>query len=212
VILREISRTGKPIFRYHERLLSSRVDPEAEAKSWLHRLPLRPQVQTSLFLGLGGGYHLQAFGQASDQGSTSILLIEPDAELYEAVSKSVSLPAHTWICEGIAANVARRELFCDAIRDGFAWYASPASVSTNSVYFSEISEIILARTEKSFHWHLSFRPELACLLDADRISAWVRQRQENEGISVTSMKQFFRPEAVATYERRLWKVLEEMIL
>ncbi|MAE73412.1 MAG: hypothetical protein CL675_04905 [Bdellovibrionaceae bacterium] len=54
----EQARSGDPILKWNNRLLSSRIDPRKEAVSFVNGLDVHPSTDVLLFIGLASGYQL----------------------------------------------------------------------------------------------------------------------------------------------------------
>ncbi len=211
MITTEISRTGHPVLKKNGRLLASSMDPWREARAWAEKALTGVEPNETIFvLGLACGYHVLAIRALAE--NQPVLVIERDAELARAATEltpdllkcknSVEI-----VVEENWAKLIEHASFRDRLCGIYRVATHGASFQAEPEYFAAVEKLLNGRDRLSFLLQLKTRPELAALLDPEAILAI-----QNEAISVKTLEKLFQPQAQGSRERRLWRVLEELVL
>ena len=209
----EATRSGHSVLRKNGRLLGSSIDPMREAVQWTEKVSAKNQV---VVLGLGTGYHVV---ELMKRPGAKVLTIEADPEVVEkALCLNPTLSRHDIVVEPNWQYLVHSARFRDALQGIFEIAPHGPSVQIEPDYFSNVERLLLGRDKISFLLQLKLRPELLALLDADAIALLAEQESgellsaKNEAISVKTVKKLFSNRADHSVERRLWRVLEELVL
>ncbi len=202
----ERSKTGLPILAQDGRLLSSAYDPVKEAKAWAVQAQLRLQKHAAaVILGLGSGYHVAELLKLEKH--KPIIVIEKSSEIARCVRDVSS----EFIFESLIVDEDwTRLLDHDELkriqRLPFCMLKHGPTCQQSAEYYTKVEKLLLARDKISFLIHLRQRPELFSTLDVVRLD-----RLEPEIISIKTLTKLFKNDQFME-ERRLWKVLEELVL
>jgi hypothetical protein len=213
----EKARSGHAVIRKNGRLLGSSIDPLKEAKAWAEKAS--PQLEPSVagfVLGAGSGYHVAALAVLSP--SSPLIVVEPDHEVLREAARLGEWPSHVQaVCAitdvgGQGSDVAAEHwLAHPAVRDGlggrFAILKHGPSCVMEPASFNAVEALLLAREKVAWLKQLKLRPGLCALLDPDAI--------KNLGaapVSIKTLQSLFKSETECTRERRIWKILEELVL
>lgn len=207
MITTEISRAGVPILIYDGRALASTFDPLKEAASWAQSVEstLAPGT-AAVVLGAGCGYHVAALKALCPR--STVLVLEPVAEVAEAALRfNPSLKEADILVETDRLRVTDHPHVRDALGGVFVPVRHGPTAQIHSRWVADMSAFLLARDKLSFLLQLRMRPELFAQLDPAKIEAL-----GNEPISIKTLQKLFKDSANASHERRLWRVLEELVL
>jgi hypothetical protein len=187
------------------------MDPWREARAWAEKALTGAEPNETIFvLGLACGYHALAIRSLSK--SQPVLVIERDAELVKAATELSPnlLDSETGVevvVEDNWAKLIEHTSFRDRLCGIYRIVPHGASFQAEPEYFAAVERLLNGRDRLSFLLQLKTRPELAALLDPEAILAI-----QNEAISVKTLEKLFQPQAQGSRERRLWRVLEELVL
>ncbi len=208
------ARTGLPILVVRGCATASSVDPMAEAERWyklvepqLRDLPTSARIAV---LGLGSGYHVMALAEAVAKTiKRPITVFESDPSLEKQRSWYVGrFPEH------VAVN------FVDVGAGSEKFFAAPevrSLISGRLVLLrhkpsflrdqrglTKLGNWLTGRDRSSLIAHLQGRVELTSLLDSEKKSGdWL--------LSVKDLSRLWKLEAEVTEQRRLFRILEELV-
>ena len=209
MIQKESARNGQAIFKVDGLSVVSSFDPAKEATAWALRTLREVGTHTHLIvIGAGCGYHIAALKNL--QPSLTILTIEASAEIKTAV-----LEIHTGFNETdiLIANAPLELTSSMKLRDvfggRFAVAVHPAQSLMRAEWTRSIENFLTGRDALSFFMQLRMRPELHALFDENKIAAL---GQTDGPISILSIRDLFKTENGSSRERRIWRVLEELIV
>lgn len=200
---------GQTVFRLNGCLLSSRIDPRQEAKSWLEsRRELLLGVRTIVVLGLGSGYHIEELLSAT---TADILVIENNSLLIAAFSDA---PDRADLLKSSRVTVAQvsnlREVRQDrqiraAASRSFIVLDFPASVNRDREFYRSVRELLLGRHWGSLTWQwqlkskstLHHNPRVESsdqpltILDLEKTD-FVQNRPERERMLVKALRELVK--------------------
>lgn len=209
MIIVETSRVGVPILRLGEggRALASTFDPLKEAASWAQSVEVTLAPGTAaIVLGAGCGYHLAALKLLCPR--STIIALEPSVEVAKfALEFNPSLAASDIVVETDRLRLTENPLVRDALGGIFVPVQHGPSAQMNPEWTAQMTAFLMARDKLSFLLQLRMRPELFALLDPAKIEAL-----GNEPISIKTLQKLFKTTSAEAHERRLWRVLEELVL
>ncbi len=203
----EKARNGLPILKSEGRLTASSFDPVREARTWAENL--RPQLEkteTLIVIGVASGYHLAAVKELCP--GTKLFGIERSTQVTDfALQWNPSLmPEEIVIAEKMEDLISWPHLR-KALRTAYVLVTHGPTQHSEASWCSEMQDFFAARTPEAFRLHLSLRPELAELLKGEAL-----ETLPNELLSIKNLQKLFAPLAPCTTERRLWHVLEELVV
>jgi hypothetical protein len=219
VISKESARTGLPVLKKNGRFIDSSIDPAREALAWVEKqAPVGQLVGQSvgqlfdqwIVLGIGSGYHVAALVAhlAESKISQPILVIDNDNELVDAAKIICpSLSACKIVVETDWRKLVDNVDFCDAVGSVYKICEYGPSFQIDPVYFKAVHSLLRGREKVSFLHLLKTRPDLLSSLNPQAIL-----KLPDEPVSVRTMCDLFSEQAFSSRERRLWRILEELIV
>jgi hypothetical protein len=203
----ENSRTGLPVLKKDDRFLASSVDPLREAQTWAAKVLAGVDLQESIIvLGLGSGYHVSALKEFSPR--SEVIVIENDPEVIQQVLSILpQLRALTVICIPDWTKLNENRVFCDAVGGLYRVAPYAPSCQIEKSYFRAVTALLLGRDKLAFLYLVKARPELLGLLHPASLT-----EIQDENISIKTLQKLFSPTSLASRERRVWRVLEELIV
>lgn len=203
----ETARNGQPVFKVDGRSLVSTFDPSKEARTWAEKAVNEIGDRDAVIVvGLACGYHLQALRQM--RPSLAIVTIEASDEIRDAARKIHPDLKDIVIAADAKALSASIELR-DILARRFAVLVHAGQAQTRSEWTQAVTRFLNGRDALSFLLQLRLRPELYALFDEKKISALANV---TEPISILTIRSLFKNDAMSTRERRVWRVLEELIV
>lgn len=202
----EQARSGHPILKVDGRGLCSSFDPIKEATSWAEKAVVDAGDAESVFvLGLGAGYHSEAL-RARLPGRL-VVTIEGDSSLAkEAISIHPQLKAAPIVVEPEWHRLIEHAVFRDALAGRYAIVKHGPSCQIHSDYFNGVERLLIGREKIAFLLQLKTRPDLYSLFDPAAIES-----MSPELVSIKTIQGLFSVGAATSRERRMWKLLEELI-
>lgn len=202
----EKSRSGHLVAKKNDRWLASSIDPIREAKSWaMNALKSLQDAETALVLGLGSGYHVRAL--AEQRPNLSIVALECDQEIEQhAATQLDSLKNIKCLVISGSENYAGSQELQRILHSQFAILPFAPSCQVNTEWALGVSKFLYARDHVSFLAQVRERPEFAALLDPSAI-----RRLQEDAISIKTLHQLFAHTQLLNQERRIWKILEELV-
>ncbi len=207
------SRKGHPVVVQDGRYLASSIDPVRESEQWLNRI--MPELKRSegrgsiIVLGLGSGYQAKVLSEI--MGAHSLLVIEPNAELINAVRSIHPELLNVAIASGEVSELIENPAFRDFACSRFTLLKNQISTQIHSVYFTSVQGLLNGRERLGFLMQLKMRPELHAILEANLIEP-VLASDQVELVSVKTLQKIFSSQSHVTRERRMWKLLEELVV
>lgn len=208
MIVVETSRTGAPIMKVDGRALASAVDPLREAASWAKSVEATLAPGTAaIVIGVGCGYHVAALKVLCPR--SQVVAIESSTEV---AAKALefnpgALKPGDVIVENDRLKLTEHANIRDAIGGVFVPVIHGPTAQLRPEWSSQMSAFLMARDKLSFLLQLRMRPDLFALLDPKKIEAI-----GNEPISIKTLQKLFKDSVASSHERRLWRVLEELVL
>lgn len=203
----ETSRSGLPILKEEGRLLASSFDPVKEAETWAdHVEPLLGPGAVAIIVGIGAGYHIAAL--KARRPSLTVLALDASSEIADhALKFNPSLTALDVIVESDRLALTQAPRLHDAMGGHYVPLVHGPTAQQHPEWCEAVFAFLLGRDKLSFLLQLRLRPELFALLEPARIAEIA-----NEPISIKTLQRAFRADAGRNRERRLWRVLEELVL
>lgn len=198
------AKSGERVIRWEGRLLASQVDPVGEARDWFQRRgAFVGKVKTVFILGAGSGFHIL---ETARRTAARILVIEPEAELAEAVTAALGAAAAR---VAILSPASARELRADplvraAVQASFVVLEHPPSVSHDRAYYRECRAQLLGREWGALNWQWKLKG-FADLDSQPRIAAG------GEPLTIYDLEQTELVQDSAERERMLIKALRELV-
>lgn len=207
MITLETSRVGVPILKVEGRALASTFDPLKEAAAWAQSVEVTLAPGTAaVILGAGCGYHVAALKLLCPR--STVIAIEPSAEVAAYARQfNPSLLESDVIVETDRLKLTANPFVRDALGGVFVPVQHGPTAQIHQSWSSEMAAFLMARDKLSFLLQLRMRPELFALLDPAKIEAL-----GNEPISIKTLQKMFKETSAQAHERRLWRVLEELVL
>ena len=208
------SRRGDAVLIRDGRFMASSIDPVREAQQWLvkaqNEIRQSGGASSIILLGLGSGYQAKMLCEVL--GRHAVLIIEPDAEVVEAVCgmhpelrQVVILNGNDWM--KLIESAQFRDFACAR----HIVLRNQVSIQQDAAFFKAVEALLIGRERLGFLVQLKMRPELYGVLDADKIETILAANTE-ELVSVKTLQKLFSPQARITRERRMWKLLEELVV
>lgn len=203
---RELARNGEAILKIDGLALVSTFDPSKEAAAWALKSVTEIGTHTSvIMIGGGCGYHVKALKNLRPELSVAVI------EQNEAVAAFIG-DVHPEIKDVIVAETALELTQSMRLRDflagRFATLSHPAQAQMRPEWNASIARFLTARDPLSFLMQLRMRPELYSLFEADKIL----KLDPNAPLSILTVRSLFKDDAKSSRERRIWRVLEELIV
>jgi hypothetical protein len=212
---RETARNGQPIFKIDGRSIVSGFDPMKEARGWAENaLKEIGDRETVIILGAGCGYHIVALREL--RPALNILTIEASEEVASFARERLSANAEVdprMYGEILVASrpieLTESLLLRDFMSCRYAVVTHAGLASIRAEWTRDMATFLTGRDFLSFLLQLRMRPELHALFDEEKIA---RLRAEPGPISILTIRNLFTSQAQSSRERRLWRVLEELIV
>lgn len=204
MISTEASRSGHPILRFEGRLLASSIDPIREANTWAKRAFEEARgAESVLVIGLGCGYHVEELRALAP--AMQIFVAEPSMEVVDWNLANHPNLSREKILVGSDFSQLLVE-WTDALSMTTAYLVHGASAQIHPEWTDSVLKFVLARDKTAFLTRIRALPNLLAILDPDRIAA-----MNEEPVSINTLRGLFRADPVDSQERRLWRVLEELV-
>jgi len=203
----ENSRTGLPVLKKDDRFLASSIDPLREAQAWAAKVLTGIDPQESLIvLGLGSGYHVSLLKELSPR--SEVIVIENDPEVIAQVL-SILPQLHDLAIIRVPdwTKLNENRTFCDAVGGLYRVAPHGPSCQIEKSYYKAVTALLLGRDKLSFLHLVKARPELLGLLNPTSLVEF-----QDDNISIKTLQKLFSPAALTSRERRIWRVLEELIV
>jgi hypothetical protein len=218
-----IAKNGLPVIKKNGRYMSSSVDPAKEAQTWAERAmelvhtrsarKTQAPVPAHIFvLGLGAGYHIVALKKICPQ--SEIVVLENDPLVVSAAESlqpqlQTERIAHI-ISEPEVRRLIENKKFCEFLNKPYLILKHGPSLQVEPEYFTEVERLLIGRDPLAFLVLLKTRPELYSLLDPEAINRLLGNGG-SELVSIKTIQKLFSKSSGFNQERRMWKVLEELV-
>jgi hypothetical protein len=188
-------------------LLASSVDPTREAATWADQVCKAAGAHDMIIvLGLGCGYHVTEL--LSRRPRSQVIVIESDQQLCdEAFKISPELYDGVVIVQNDWTKLIESQPFRDAVGGIYHIAIHGPTSQLDADYIQSVDALLRGRDKLSFLLLLKARPELVGILDPEAIA-----KIGLEPVTIKTVTQLFGAQAAGTRERRLWRVLEELVL
>jgi hypothetical protein len=141
-----------------------------------------------------------------------VLVIEPDAELAEqALNLNRRLKHSDLVIESDAAKLIDQPRLLDGLSAPYQIAKHGPSCQIAASYFAKVERLLLARDLDSLLLQLKVRPELEVLFDQTALEG-VRATFAHETVSIKTLQRVFASSATLSQERKIWKILEELVV
>lgn len=201
------AKNGSPVLIKNGKYLASSFDPQKEAETWwshCHRLV--KHAEGIFVLGLGSGYHIEAI--KIHRSDLPLTVIECDKEIVDAIQSRVASNQVEILWETDWRRVYQAPGVSEKVRNNYAVLMHPGSYAVEPEYFSNAHKFLLARSVEGLFALLKNRPELFAELDPAKLADLARS---GEPVTIKTLSQLMKPTTFADPNRRLWKVLEELV-
>ncbi len=209
MIQKETARNGQAIFKVDGLSLVSSFDPSKEANAWAEKALQELGDQNAVIvIGAACGYHLIALQRL--RPALAILVVEASAEIKTSVLEiHPSLQQAQIIVAETAMHLTESLELRDFLSRRFAVLTHSGQASTRPEWSISIGDFLTGRDALSFLLQLRMRPELHSLFDEKKITTL---GQTDGLISILTIRSLFKADASASRERRIWRVLEELVV
>jgi len=211
IITSEIARSGHPVLKKSGRWLASSFDPVREARQWADAVVSGPgKTDVIIVLGLGCGYHVAEL--IARRPERSVLTIECDPVVRDhALRFCPELRNQTIIVENEWMKLIEKPAMRDVLVGVYRVAVHAPSLALEPNFFASVDNLLRGRDRLSFLLLLKTRPELLAILDPDRLGE-IGELKTDEAVSIKTMQRLFSQRSMSSRERRLWRVLEELVL
>jgi len=201
------ARNGKSVLKKDGKLLASVFDPLREAAAWADKVQSEFGADESIIvLGLGSGYHVEELSaRCSDR---AIYVVEKDVEIAERVFELCGgIRRDRVIVEPDWIRLADLPVFQEALGGVYRIAPHGPSYQIDPEYYGAVDRLLRGRDKLSFLLLMKTRPEFLPLLDAEAVNAI-----GDEAISIKTISRLFSARAVGSRQRRIWQLLEELVV
>jgi hypothetical protein len=205
------TRSGHAVLKKDDRFLASSIDPVREARAWAQKGIANLEHGESIFvLGAGSGYHIKALCELHGRGT--IFVIENDVEIAVAAQKLApwSSDRVEVVVAEVATQIVLRKSVQDALLCPFKILNYGPSFQGQKYFFSAVAQILLGREVRAFLIQLEKRPELINIFDREALAQF-RSQPATKLVSIKTLQKLFTEAQPITFERKIWKVLEELV-
>lgn len=200
----QIAKNGSQVIRYDGRLLSSAVDPLAEAREWVvRRGPLLDRVKSIFILGAGSGYHI---AELLIQTDARLIVIEHSQELIDTVQaiQKFDLERVQFVCADKPTSLRSNTQVRHAIAGSFLVLQHAPSLAAEQDFFRESKNLLLGRDWGNLNWQWQLKG-FAPLDEQPKIHG------TSQTLSIYDLEQTELVQDSAERERMLVKALRELV-
>lgn len=201
------AKNGSPVLVKNGKYLASSFDPQKEAETWwstCHRLAKK--CEQVFILGLGSGYHVEV--ALRELPHASITVIECDANVVAKNANKFRQGNLKIIHESDWRKLYQNPSIADKVQSSYAVLSHPPSLSVECDFFGNAYKFLLARNVEGLFALLKLRPELLAELDESKLELLARS---GDPVSIKTLVKLMKNSTYANPNRRLWKVLEELV-
>lgn len=201
-----LAKNGSLIYLKDGKYLASSFDPQKEAEAWYNNCKSRVKYAQTLFvLGLGAGYHIQVLSRELPQAK--IVVVEPDQKLVDIYQSTNSVKLEI-VCEQEWRRLFQYSSVSSGTQDKYAVLLHPPSLNVEKEFFSQAYKYLLARSVEGLFALLKSRPDLLSELDEVKLADLARS---GDAVTIRTLSKVMKTTTYLNENRRLWKVLEELI-
>ena len=203
----EVARSGASVLKRDGKFLASTFNPVQEASAWAKKVhaALAPE-DAAIIAGVGCGYHVAALKVL--RPNCELLAIENDAGVAaEAFKFCPSLETKNVLVESDWLKLPDHARFRDVVCGVYGVAVHGPSLQIDPVYVSAVERLLHGRDKLSFLVLMKTRPELLAVLNPEAIGLI-----DDEAVSIKTLRRLFSTAGSSSRERRLWRVLEELVL
>lgn len=202
MIERVKTQNGQCVLKSDGRLMSSRFDPQGEAKAWLERRKIFiDKVKTIIILGAGSGYHVV---EALESTAAQIIVVDPSQSLIDLVNEIHRFDTRRvqFECCKTAKELRACESVRKSIESSFVVLLHPASREGREKVFKELQDQLGGRDWGSLTWQW----QLQGLGDLE-----TNPRITNEKLTIYDLEQAELVQNSEERETLLIKALRELV-
>lgn len=201
-----LAKNGSLIHLKDGKFLASSFDPQKEAEAWWLTCKPRAKCARAVFiLGLGSGYHIEVVKRELPEAK--IVVIEPDQELVNVYQSTNSTELEI-NCEADWRKLFNYSSVSSGVQKTYAVLLHPPSYNVEKEYFGNAYKFLLARSVDGLFALFKSRPDLLSELDEAKLTDLARS---TDPVSIRTITKAMKATAYADENRRIWKVLEELI-
>ncbi len=202
------AKNGSLIHLKDGKYLASSFDPQKEAEAWWRSSQRLTKYARTLFvLGLGSGFHIEVARR--EMPDTKIVVIEIDQQLIDLFkANSNELKNTEIICEADWRKLFQHSSISGGVQDKYAVLLHPPSLSVEKEYFANAYKFLLARSVEGLFALLKTRPDLLSELDEAKLADLART---GDAVTIRTLTSSMKTTAYLNENRRIWKVLEDLI-
>jgi hypothetical protein len=202
------AKNGSLIYLKDGKFLASSFDPQKEAETWWKNCQKQTKYARTLFVfGLGCGYHIEVLLRQIPE--TKIIVVEPDQELVSLFqSNPLKSDRFEIVCEQDWRRLFQHSSVGSAVQDKYAVLLHPASFGLESDFFGNAYKFLLARSVEGLFALLKHRPDILSEMDEAKLSDLARS---GTPVTIHTLTKTMKSTSFLNDNRRLWKVLEELI-
>lgn len=215
LLQKETARNGQAIFKLDGRCVVSSFDPAKEARGWAEKTVADlGDCESLIILGAACGYHLIALTEL--RPSLKFVTIEASADIaafaQEVVAQQAVVANKLQIEILVATNpieLTESLILRDIMAGRFSVVAHPFLAQIRPDWTRDMTRFFTGRDYLSFLLQLRMRPELYALFDQEKIA---ELKTTTAPLSILTIRDLFSAQAQTSRERRIWRVLEELIV
>jgi hypothetical protein len=204
----EVARNGSRVLKKNGRFLGSSIDPVREAATWTNKALAQAGARDAfVILGLGSGHHVAEL--LARRPNAPLIVVENDKDiLSEALKICPQIKRSQVVLETDVLKLGDHAVVRDVVGSIYRVCSYGPSFQIDDEFFSGAERFFFGRDKLSFLLLLKTRPEFLAILNPVAI----HEIPLNEPVSVKTLQRIFAPQALSSRERRLWRILEELVL
>jgi hypothetical protein len=211
----ERSRHGHEVLHVDGKATASTIDPVKEATAWIastYSFSAMENDETLVVIGAGSGYHIEALREHTlkkivviDTCPASIEFVQRRLVRLNQISY-IELKRGTTFTEFFQRNDVVEWVF-----EPFTLLRHRSSIVRNQD-LSKVEECLVGRSIEAFRAQLEARPSIASALNYGRLKKLAEVKLATNGlVSVRDLTSVWEVSAEPSNERRLLRVLEELV-
>lgn len=201
------AKNGSLIYLKDGKYLASSFDPQKEAEAWWKTCERQAKhARTVFILGLACGYHIEVVQRELPQAK--VVVIESDAELIAAYRKDHAETNFEILHEQEWRRFFQHSSVSGGVQGTYAVLLHTTSYNLNKEFFGNAHKFLLARSVEGLFGLLKNRPDLLSELDETKLADLARS---GEPVTIRTIAKTMKTTSYLNENRRLWKVLEELI-
>lgn len=201
------AKNGSAVHVKNGKYLASSFDPQKEAETWwTHCQRLVKHSQTAFVLGLGSGYHVAILSRQISQ--QTVVVIECDQQLIDLNAKQFANTNVQVVHVADWRKLYQNEIVQKAVVQNYSVLLHSPSLNAEQEFFANAHKFLLARNVEGLFALLRSRPELLEEIDEIKLADLARS---TEPVTIKTLTRLMKPGSYTNPNRRLWKVLEELV-